>query len=59
MGVYMEITPLPLTNQEALANLEEAFIKALELSKVSSNYADFKALREAEYAYISFIEMYE
>lgn len=47
---------MPLTNQETLANLERVLVNALELSKESSNYADFKALCEAENAYISFVE---
>jgi hypothetical protein len=54
VGVYMKT--MPLTNQETLANLERVLVNALELSKESSNYADFKALCEAENAYISFVE---
>ena len=57
MRIYMQI--MPLSNQETLAKLKDAFFRTLSVCNESNNDADLIALREAENAYMSFIEMHD
>jgi len=57
MRIYMQI--MPLSNQETLAKLKDAFFRTLSVCNESNNDADLIALREAENAYMSFIETHD
>jgi len=50
---------MPLTNQETLAKLKDAFFKTLSICNESNNVADLNALRDAENAYMCFIETHD